>query len=74
MGMQKSIKCLERGDLDLKFSNLEGFNGWFIDSIDTKTRFLVSSEYVKSRGQKSPINATEEVEVNFIKSKIVLIL
>ena len=25
---------------------------WFIDSIDTKTRYMVSSEYVKSRGQK----------------------
>ena len=28
---------------------------WFIDSIDTKTRFLVSAEYVKSRG-KTEIN------------------
>jgi putative transposase len=28
------------------------FNGWFIDSIDTTTRFMVSSDYVKSRGQK----------------------
>ena len=25
---------------------------WFIDVIDSKTRFMVSSEYVKSRGQK----------------------
>lgn len=28
------------------------FNGWFIDSIDTETRFMVSSNYVKSRGTK----------------------
>lgn len=25
---------------------------WFIDSIDTQTRFLLSAEYVKSRGKK----------------------
>jgi|SRR3989344_3367987 len=27
-------------------------NNWFIDSIDTETRFLVASKYVKSRGQE----------------------
>ncbi len=25
---------------------------WFIDSIDTKTRFMVASDYFKARGQK----------------------
>ena len=29
---------------------------WFIDSIDTQTRFMVASEYVKSREQKELIN------------------
>jgi putative transposase len=29
----------------------KGKQSWFIDSIDTKTRFLVASNYVKSRGQ-----------------------
>ena len=28
-----------------------GKQSWFIDSIDTKTRFMVASNYVKSRGQ-----------------------
>lgn len=28
------------------------YNGWFIDSIDTETRFIVASEFAKSRGQK----------------------
>ncbi|MCK9595691.1 DDE-type integrase/transposase/recombinase [Candidatus Pacearchaeota archaeon] len=29
----------------------KGKQSWFIDSIDTKTRFMVASNYVKSRGQ-----------------------
>ncbi len=29
---------------------------WFIDSIDTKTRFMVASEFVKSRGQEEITN------------------
>jgi len=29
---------------------------WFIDSIDTQTRFMVASEYVKAREQKALIN------------------
>ncbi|MCH7568540.1 MAG: DDE-type integrase/transposase/recombinase [Nanoarchaeota archaeon] len=27
-------------------------HGWFIDAIDTKTRFMVSSDFAKSRGKK----------------------
>lgn len=29
----------------------KGKQSWFIDSIDTQTRFLLSAEYVKSRGK-----------------------
>ncbi len=40
---------------ELQFDEMEfrtkGEQSWFIDSIDTKTRFMVSSEFVKSRGQ-----------------------
>lgn len=49
-------------DLKLKVGNeiqtdemeykTKGKRTWFIDSIDTKTRFMVSSEFVKERGQK----------------------
>jgi transposase-like protein len=28
------------------------YEDWFIDSIDTKTKFMISSNYVKSRGKK----------------------
>ena len=43
---------------------------WFIDSIDTKTRFMVSSQYVKSREQReirqilnTIRNKTQKVEI-----------
>ncbi len=42
---------------------------WFIDSIDTKTRFLLSAEYVKSRGKTEITYAfkeTKERAVNHI--------
>ena len=35
---------------------------WFIDSIDTKTRFLVSAEYVKSRGKTEITYAFKETK------------
>jgi hypothetical protein len=28
------------------------YNGWFIDSIDTETRFMVSSEFTRKRDLK----------------------
>lgn len=35
---------------------------WFIDSIDTKTRFLLSAEYVKSRGKTEITYAFKETK------------
>ena len=35
---------------------------WFIDSIDTQTRFLLSAEYVKSRGKKEITYAFKETK------------
>jgi len=35
---------------------------WFIDSIDTQTRFLVSAEYVKSRGKTEITYAFKETK------------
>jgi transposase-like protein len=36
-----------------KYSDRKGTEiNWFVDSIDTKTRFMVSSEFGKSRGEK----------------------
>ncbi|MBU2562130.1 MAG: DDE-type integrase/transposase/recombinase [Nanoarchaeota archaeon] len=36
-----------------KYPDRKGVDtNWFIDCIDSKTRFMVSSEYVKSRGQE----------------------
>lgn len=32
------------------------YNGWFIDSIDSKTRFMVASKFTKRREQKEIIN------------------
>ncbi len=37
-----------------KFKNKRGVDSnWFIDSIDTETRFMVSSDFAKSRDEKS---------------------
>lgn len=35
---------------------------WFIDSIDCKTRFMISSEYVKSRGKTEITYAFKETK------------
>ncbi len=35
---------------------------WFIDSIDTKTRFIVSSQFVKSRGQEEIIKVLNKAK------------
>ena len=35
---------------------------WFIDSIDTQTRFLLSAEYVKSRGKTEITYAFQETK------------
>jgi len=35
---------------------------WFVDSIDCKTRFLLSAEYVKSRGKKEITYAFKETK------------
>jgi len=44
-----------------KFHNKNGVDkNWFIDCIDSKTRFMISSEYVKAREQK---------ELKFVLSK-----
>ena len=46
-----------------KFYNKKGVAvNWFIDSIDTKTRFMVASEYVKSREQKELIAVLKTVK------------
>jgi len=38
------------------------YNGWFIDSIDTKTRFMVSSQFSKKREQKEIIDVLRNVK------------
>lgn len=40
----------------------KGKKSWFIDSIDTKTRFLVSSDYFKTREQKQLIKVLKEAK------------
>ncbi len=37
------------------------YNGWFIDSIDTETRFMVSSQFSKKREQKEIIEVLRNV-------------
>ncbi len=39
-----------------------GKKSWFIDSIDTKTRFLVSADYSETRGQKELISVLKEAK------------
>jgi len=40
-----------------KYSNRKGVDkNWFIDVIDSKTRFMISSQYVKAREQKELIS------------------
>jgi len=38
--------------VDEQEHKVKGKKSWLIDSIDTKTRFMVSSDFVKERGQK----------------------
>lgn len=46
------IKASPEIQVDEQEHHILGEKNWFIDSIDTKTRFMVSSEFVKERGQK----------------------
>lgn len=46
------IKCGEELQIDEMEYKTKGKKSWFIDSIDTKTRYMVASEYTKIRGQK----------------------
>lgn len=46
------INCGEEIQVDEMEFKTKGKRSWFIDSIDTKTRFMVSSNFVKKRGQK----------------------
>ena len=46
-----------------KFHNKVGVEqNWFIDSIDTKTRYMLSSEYFKSRGTKEITKVIKDIE------------
>lgn len=38
------------------------YNGWFIDSIDTETRFMIASEFTSSRGQKEVRRVLQNVK------------
>src|SRR3989344_4917389 len=46
-----------------KYYNKVGVEqNWFIDSIDTKTRYMLSSEYFKSRGTKEITKVIKDIE------------
>ena len=45
------IKELQVDEMEIG-SRKSKYNGWFIDCIDTKTRYMVASEFGKSRGQE----------------------
>jgi len=49
------IRCGEELQIDEMDYKTKGKQSWFIDSIDTKTRYMVSSEYFKTREQKQLI-------------------
>lgn len=46
------IKCGKEIQIDEMEYKTKGKRSWFIDSIDTKTRYMVASEYTKTREQK----------------------
>ncbi len=46
------INCGKELQIDEQEHKTKGKRSWFIDSIDTKTRYMVASEYTKTREQK----------------------
>ncbi len=46
------INCGRELQVDEMEFKTKGKRSWFIDSIDTETRYMVSSNFVKKRGQK----------------------
>ncbi len=60
------INCGEELQIDEMEYRTKGKKSWFIDCIDTETRFMVSSEYFKTREQKQVIkvlkNAKEKTQ------------
>lgn len=46
------INCGEELQIDEMEYKTKGKKSWFIDSIDTKTRYMVASEYTRTREQK----------------------
>ena len=50
------IKCGEELQIDEQEHKTKGKRSWFIDSIDTETRYMVASEYTSTREQKELIS------------------
>ena len=46
------INCGEEIQIDEMEYKTKGQKSWFIDSLDTKTRYMVASEYTRTREQK----------------------
>jgi len=64
------INCGNEIQIDEMEYKTKGKKSWFIDSIDTTTRFMVASEYTKTREQKelkSILQTTKQKTGNQIK-------
>lgn len=46
------VNCGEELQIDEQEHKTKGKKSWFIDSIDTETRYMISSEFFKTREQK----------------------
>jgi len=57
----KTGKELQIDEMEIG-SKKSRYNGWFIDSIDTTTRFMVSSQFSKKREQKEIIEVLRNVK------------
>jgi len=56
------VNCGKEIQIDEMEYKTKGKISWFIDSIDTKTRYMVSSEYFKTREQKQLIKVLKNAK------------